>query len=93
VFDRLDLVGTNAEVEVEPLCGFGFVNQEFEGVVCTHEREASLDVEGECTATSCAVESVEPLDDMIGGDLLTSGGDLDVRSWTLTVRVISRVFL
>ncbi|AXG08235.1 hypothetical protein DU500_17230 (plasmid) [Haloplanus rubicundus] len=93
MFDRLHLVGTNAEIEIEPLCGLGLVDQKFEGVVRAHEREASLDVERECVTTSRTVESVEPLDDVIGGNLLTSRGDLDVRSWTLTVRVISRMFL
>ncbi|MFC7257517.1 hypothetical protein [Haloplanus litoreus] len=93
MFDCLDLVGMNAEIEVEPLCGLRLVDQEFEGVVRTHEREASLDMERECAATSRAVESIESFDDVVWSDLFTSRGDLDVRTWTLTVRVVSWVFL
>jgi hypothetical protein len=52
-----------------------------------HEREALLDVERKRSSTPRTIESVEALDYMVGGDLLASRCDLDVRSGTVTVEV------
>jgi hypothetical protein len=86
VFDRLDFIGSDAEVEIEPLGSFGFVNQELEGVVCPHERETSLRMEWKRAATPRSVEPIESFDYVVRSDLLASRRDFDIRLGAVIVR-------